>query len=444
MMIRFWILLPINAFSFSLGTAFQTPTGPARVPFPRTLSTTRLIHTATPNAASAISDGLPTRRTVLQTVGVAATTAAPIAAQASASTSTNVDNLLIDLPMIRIQLPGNNPNSINNYIATEVHVGDRTALFLIDTGLSLELITPHLKRQLDEDDDEDAKHRRSSSKDVVQSYAAGGRVPDSELLELRNVRVGDLPRALTLSNFHALVRDFPQEHLDPQHDPVDGMIGMETLLQYDVEFDFGAQRLRFYRPGTAYDAVVRTKQPDQWLEIPAVVINDTGLLGIRVTTTASPQPVLGVVDCGATVSVANAKAAAIWGLRPDDATPRDRLFIQAVDVEGRPLQIPTVRQRLTFVGDAQVDAQGRVVGFDTPPWSGWNPIQLGIGDLPALTDLLGDGVRRYDGPAALLGLDLWGQKRQWILEGVSPMVDSTSGKHVVSRRRRMFLHTTDV
>ena len=38
--------------------------------------------------------------------------------------------------------------------------------------------------------------------------------------------------------------------LDPAHDPVEGMIGMEVLEQFDVDFDFPAGRLRLWKPHT--------------------------------------------------------------------------------------------------------------------------------------------------------------------------------------------------
>lgn len=36
---------------------------------------------------------------------------------------------------------------------------------------------------------------------------------------------------------------------DPEHDPVEGMLGMEMLSLFDADFDFPAGRLRLYRPG---------------------------------------------------------------------------------------------------------------------------------------------------------------------------------------------------
>lgn len=36
---------------------------------------------------------------------------------------------------------------------------------------------------------------------------------------------------------------------DPDHDPVEGMLGMELLSLFDADFDWPAGRLRLYKPG---------------------------------------------------------------------------------------------------------------------------------------------------------------------------------------------------
>ena len=92
--------------------------------------------------------------------------------------------------------------------------------------------------------------------------------------------------------------------------------------------------------------------------------------------------------------------------------------IQGVGVDGKTIQLPiSPTQALTFVGDPRIE-QGRLVGFQEAPdnWKPWDPVNLAVGDLPAFSDVLGDGVTPYRGPAVLIGLDILSQRRV-ILKG---------------------------
>jgi hypothetical protein len=51
-----------------------------------------------------------------------------------------------------------------------------------------------------------------------------------------------------------------------------------------------------------------------------------------------------------------------------------------------------------------------------------------VGDLPVFSQLLGDGRTPFTGPAALIGLDVWGQRRVVI----------EAGKQA-GRKRRLFV-----
>jgi hypothetical protein len=348
---------------------------------------------------------------------------------------------LADLPMIRLQLP---PDGLGrNYAAIKLMIdGKGPFTFMVDSGLTLEMITPHLQQTLG---------LASSSKYKIQGLGAGGSTGVNSIIELKGASLccGDfystttggkekketlpLPRPL-----HAIITNFPQEHIDPAHDPVEGMLGMEFLEMFDVDLDFPRGRLRLYPPGTFLpppNAKWAGAQKELGLvEIPAVVINETGLLGIRVTKKGSTQPILGFLDCGAPFSCLNWKAAEILKLPPKtDKKYSKGPQLAAVGVDGRPLFLPTLpRQQLDFCGDMQVDqTTGRPTGYFAPSpseFQQWGPITLAIGDLPAFSTVLGDGVKPYDGPAALIGLDILAQRRV-VLEAAR---DNT-------RRRRVFV-----
>lgn len=236
--------------------------------------------------------------------------------------------------------------------------------------------------------------------------------------------------------------------MDPAHDPVEGMIGMEVLEQFDVDFDFPAGRLRLWKPHTV-EAVAKKANMST---IEAVVINETRLLGFRVvpssaikkdaTTSAGvvpAQPFLGVVDCGASFSVVNRSAASLLGLPPpsqnnnNDAYDKNPM-VAGVGVDGKPQLMPTANDvRLSYCNNANKDARS----FEAPPqdWTPWDPILLAIGDLPVFTNLLGDGRTPYRGPAGIIGLDILTQRRLILETGDNDSSSSSSS----SRSRRIYV-----
>jgi Aspartyl protease len=339
------------------------------------------------------------------------------------STTASTANLLADLPMIRLKLPRGGFG--REYVAIKIKIqGNGPYEFMLDTGLTIEFITPHLQQVL-------GIEKGSMG---IEGLAAGGSTFNA-LADLKGASLccGDFPggaQELPLPLLRAVVTDFPQEHIDPAHDPVEGMIGMELLSQFDVDFDFPNCRLRLYRPGTAAKEVKLMKS---MVEIPAVVINETGLLGIRLTTLGSFQPILAFLDCGSTFSAMNWKAAGLLGLptNKSDALYKNAPAIQAIGIDGRPLLLPIVKKQLTFAGDVVTDpTTHRPIGFASPPpsWKPWNTVQMAVGDIPAFQTILGDGVRPFQGPAALLGLDVLAQRRVILEAGPSD-----------ARRRRIFV-----
>ncbi len=185
---------------------------------------------------------------------------------------------------------------------------------------------------------------------------------------------------------------------------------------FDVDFDFPKNRLRFYKAGTADDTGL--------IEIPAVVINESLLIGIRISNTeGNTQPIIGFLDCGSTFSCVNWKAAEALGLpSKGDPSYRNSPAVQALGIDGRPLTLPTAKTQLSFVGDPIIDPKTqRPLSFEKPPaeWKPWDPIQLAVGDIPAFSQILGDGVTPYQGPAALIGLDILAQRRVILEAGTS-------------------------
>jgi predicted aspartyl protease len=351
---------------------------------------------------------------------------APSGGASDADDDENGARPLADLPMIRLRLP--RAGLGREYVALQLTIdGEGPFEFMVDSGLTTELITPHLQRGLG---------LSTSSSGRVRGLGAGGATAAGELVELRGACLccdaadkSSSPcrgEPLKLPVLHAVITDFPQEHIDPEHDPVEGMIGLELLDRFDVDFDFPAGRIRLWRAGTAAAAAKAAGM----VEIPAVIINETGIIGIRLTVHkpgTNPQPVLGFIDTGSTFTAVNKLAASILGLGESKGTPA----IMAVGIDGRLLQLPTTKAPLSFVGDPVRDpASGQLAGFQPPPdsWKAWDPVLVAVGDLPVFPSLLGDGVRPFTGPAALIGLDVLAQRRV-ILEAAMER----------SRQRRIFV-----
>ncbi len=336
------------------------------------------------------------RRDFLVTSALAAT-----APDATCATANQTPQPLVTLPMIRLQLPKNGFG--REYIAMPLYINGKGPYeFMLDTGLTAEFITPHLEKEVIM-----AKPNSSSRSFSVQGIAAAG-MSTQRLVDLPGVslcckRDGE---SLNVPELHAIVTDFPQEHIDPKHDPIEGMLGMEFLSMYDVDLDFPNNQIRLYEQGTV-------SCPKGMIEIPATVINETGLLAIRVKKPGLNQPVVALLDCGSAFSVVNWAATTFLGMSTDKKDYQNLPAIQGIGVDGKSIQLPiSPQQSLTFVGEPRMD-QGRIVGFQEPPtdWRFWKPISLAVGDLPAFSNVLGDGVTPYRGPAVLIGLDILSQRR---------------------------------
>eukprot|EP00191_Tetraselmis_sp_GSL018_P013199 CAMPEP_0177578084 /NCGR_PEP_ID=MMETSP0419_2-20121207/140_1 /TAXON_ID=582737 /ORGANISM="Tetraselmis sp., Strain GSL018" /LENGTH=218 /DNA_ID=CAMNT_0019066465 /DNA_START=130 /DNA_END=783 /DNA_ORIENTATION=+ len=154
--------------------------------------------------------------------------------------SARENGIVADVPLLRLKLPDTAAG--RDYPVVQIKIkGEGPFNFLVDTGLTAELITPHLQQVLN-------LHGTSS----LAGLGAGGSVKPGELVEIIGASLwpgnahGLDDSGLQLPTLTAVVADFPQEHLDPALDPVEGMLGMELLQCFDTDFDFVKGRLRFW------------------------------------------------------------------------------------------------------------------------------------------------------------------------------------------------------
>lgn len=161
------------------------------------------------------------------------------------------------------------------------------------------------------------------------------------------------------------------------------------------------------------------------VELSAVVINKSMLIGIRVQTPdqQNSQLILGFLHCGSTFSCINWKAAQALGLPPKtDSLYRSGPAISALGIDGRPLTLLTIENQLSYAGNPIIDLDSRrTVDFESPPvnWKPWDPVQLAVGDIPVFGNILEDGLTPYEGPAALIGLYILAQRRIVLEAGMS-------------------------
>eukprot|EP00877_Chromochloris_zofingiensis_P014880 jgi/Chrzof1/9646/Cz04g10250.t1 len=298
---------------------------------------------------------------------------------------------------------------------------------MVDSGLTAELITPQLRESL---------AIRGSSGRLTTGLGAGGAVAGGDLVQLKGAAIccGDFAKPgakeLPLPPLTAVVTDFPQAHMGTGKAPVEGMLGMEVLGLFDTDFDFKAGRVRLWQPGMGAQVAAEAGLA----ELPAAVLNETGILGIRTTSTspyAVQQPFVGIVDCGSSFSALNWSAAQLAGLPPKgDRAYANSPKIFGLGVDGSPQPLPTTRVQLTFAGEPAKDRQGNLsFAPPAPGWQAWDSVGAAVGDLPVFSQLLGDGRKPFTGPAALIGLDVLAQRRFIIGAGVGAQ----------GRRRRLFI-----
>jgi hypothetical protein len=246
----------------------------------------------------------------------------------------------------------------------------------------------------------------------VEGLAAGGSKGEEKLVMLEGVSLSE-EGDIKLPPLHAVVNGFPEEKIDPKHQ-VDGMLGIETLELFDVDFDFPAGMIRLWPAGTAASVAEEAGM----VPIPAAIVNDeTYLLAIRITSEKSSekqlQPFLGIVDVGASFSTCNWEAAKLVAELPKNKIAYiGSPTVMAVGVDNKSIAMPMKEVTLTFLGGASQDEEGRV-SFEEPPqeWKPWNKVKIGVGDLPVFSLALGDKDHPFKGPAAIIGLDVLSQSK---------------------------------
>lgn len=241
------------------------------------------------------------------------------------------------------------------FVAT-VRIGPLDALrFLVDTAATRTAITPRVRNLL-------GLHSTDAKTEVVTG--AGGLIGTQSFI-LPSVAVGEAVE----QDVHVIVLDLP-------HDrswigmPLDGILGMDFLRNYDVHFKVDAGSMELSRVSW------RTGKPTELRDASRTAF-DMGSPGLVVTSVkVNGQPVAGILDTGASRSVLNRSAAALAGIPAGGGEPVD-----TIGADGKPVRIELRKvDRLEVAGIAYQD------------------VIVSVGDLPIFEQFDLDSV-----PAMILG-----------------------------------------
>eukprot|EP00850_Spirogloea_muscicola_P015139 SM000113S24095 [mRNA] locus=s113:342588:344260:- [translate_table: standard] len=275
----------------------------------------------------------------------------------------------VRLPMRKIRSSAAAPKE---YLLLPLRLGGPVASaiashdFVIDTGSSSTLVDARFARRalgL-------APGAGTPSRGLGGMGAAGGQ---GRQVPLDDVSLGDLP----CRSIQAVVMDLSYAGLG---DAVAGIVGLDVLKQFDVDFDFPALSMTFSEPGAAAVPVYA-----QGLVLAASAALPFGLPALKVKINDGPE-VTAILDMGSALSLINWRTARAAGLSP--TTPGVRpapMTVVGIGGGSMPMSLTTLKA----VRIQMADKRDKELALQ-PPFTA-------IGDLPAL-DKLGAGM--------IMGLDV--------------------------------------
>mmetsp|Transcript_53540 Transcript_53540/g.99027 ORF Transcript_53540/g.99027 Transcript_53540/m.99027 type:complete len:271 (+) Transcript_53540:18-830(+) len=256
---------------------------------------------------------------------------------------------------------------------------------MLDSGLTSSMLPPHVSTFLGLQLSEDGNERTFMAADGQQRSGTA-------MLQDVSLHGSDLP----LGSYSALVANFPQSTLGASLGcPIDGMLGMEFYERFGVEV--GEDTLRLYQPDDC-EEVAKTKQ----MTILRTATLPARLHGVSVAAVVGPPTVsvspwvLGILDTGSAHTVLSwAAAEQLLGITE---SPPGCGFINAMDISGKPINMPVVNATLRLAGAGTGFGKGPVVDFEQ--------VEVAIGDIALFARMVGNTSM----PTALVGQDLFSQR----------------------------------
>jgi len=205
---------------------------------------------------------------------------------------------------------------------------------------------------------------------------------------------------------------------------LDGMLGQGFLQRCDLEFDGHAAALRVWPPGRLAGAA----EDGRWRLLPSLRLPGD-LQGLLLSVPGGLEPVVGVVDSGASHTVVNHNAAYVLGLEvPSAQSGEEGRTVRGIGLDSSALEMPLLSvDGISLCGANHVTIVPRDPGAPGTPrsWSFRNvtclrdqsvgplgPAEVAVGDIGFFEELFSqpqDSIGDFRGPVALLGQDLLAQ-----------------------------------
>ena len=274
------------------------------------------------------------------------------------------------------QLGGTNAGGMSprsGYAVVTLDVGGEIGLcdFVIDTGATSALITPKALEMLDQER-------------VREGAAVRGLTGTGETLR-QKVTVKDVRVGRDTFDLDGVVTDLSVVGLPPT---IGGLLGLEWLARYEVEFDFVASTITFWPRGSiAWGAL----DVDELVRVSMGTFHEVGLKTVRCSLN-NAAPIDAIVDMGSFFSVVNWMASAAAGVGPDSASVKTG-GLQVTGVDGNLVDMSMAPYDLRVLGEEE-DVESLYRGMCC------------VGDLPAF-NALGASMS----PFMALGLDVIGRGR---------------------------------
>jgi len=292
----------------------------------------------------------------------------------AAETWMMIENRATIVPLRQLGNVAGNPRA--GYAVCALDIGGDVGLcdFVIDTGATAALVTPKAIESMDKEN-------------VIEGAAIRGLTGTGETLRqkvtLKGVRMGAHE---FVDGLDAVVTDLTAVGLPPV---IGGLLGLDFLGKFVVEFDFASSKLSFWPLGAVENGAVDV---DDLVKIP-MTTHPVGLKTVQVSLNGA-APFSAIVDMGSFFSVANWIASASAGIGPDsDKVKRGGLQVSGVD--GQSMNMAMAPFDLRVLGEPGGDDLSSV-------YKG----MCCVGDLPAF-NALGASVS----PFMAMGLDVIGRGR---------------------------------
>lgn len=245
---------------------------------------------------------------------------------------------------------------IDNVPVLTVEINGRPAALVIDTGSNTTVLTRTAARRLG-----------VGEGTVTKEIRGTGGIMSAGTARLDTMAIGPI----ALMRLPVLLADNPAP-------PIDGLLGIDVMIDYEVELDIPHGRVAFYRGRPC--AVARPDWGGRIVSLP--VQQQAGSGHLFVSMEVDGQPLRGMLDSGASHSTLSLQSAADTGLRRRTLAALPSVRSQSVNPGGVAIRQAVFKQFK--------------VGTDILP----NPV-LTIADLPAFAGDL------------LVGADYIGTRRLW-------------------------------